>query len=171
MFHPWLTMRLVFLNLIVYTSGNPRATVGGNTAACSLAGELMKSRRKAAVMTHQEKVACFEQLLKDRGYWKSNAIPPACRLLWFLGFKTPPPYFLSFPIGFLSAALPFAILSGTFMWVFVWQDDKSVAYAITTATLTSLFVGLAMAAFWRSQSKTLRLPAWQDFPQLPISEV
>jgi hypothetical protein len=39
-------------------------------------------------MTHKQKVAHFKQLLRDRGYGRSNAIPPACQLLWLLGFET-----------------------------------------------------------------------------------
>jgi hypothetical protein len=39
-------------------------------------------------MTHKQKVAHFKQLLRDRGYGQSNAIPPACQLLWLLGFET-----------------------------------------------------------------------------------
>jgi hypothetical protein len=120
-------------------------------------------------VTHQEKVAQFERLLRDRGYWKSNAIPPACQLLWRLGFKTPPPYFLSFPIGMLSAGLPFGVLWGVFMWLFVWPDDMSLPSAVLSALLAGTFFGFLVAIFWRLQARSLSLPAWDKFSQEPES--
>jgi hypothetical protein len=63
-------------------------------------------------MTHKQKVAHFKQLLRDRGYWRSNAIPPACQLLWLLGFETPPPYFLSFWTGVAVAGVPYGSING-----------------------------------------------------------
>jgi Family of unknown function (DUF6404) len=116
-------------------------------------------------MTHREKVACFEQLLKDRGYWISNAIPPACRLLWRIGFETPPPYFLSFSVGVLSAGLPFGILWGAVMWL--WPDERSSESVLVSSALVGLFFGLSMAIFWRLQARSLGLPAWGNFPQKP----
>jgi hypothetical protein len=114
-------------------------------------------------MTHRDKVARFEQLLKDRGYWVSNAIPPAWRLLWRFGFKAPPPYFLSFPIGALSAGLPFGIVWGAFMWLIFWWVMPPWVM-IVMASLAAVIFGLAMAAFWRIQSHRLGLQSWQQFP-------
>lgn len=116
-------------------------------------------------MTHREKVECFEQLLRNRGYWISNAIPPVSRLLWLLGLQTPPPYFLSFWAGALTAGIPFGVLWGTFMWLFLWPTDRSVGAAIGSSAAAATFFGVFMAMFWRAQAKKLGLCSWDTFPQ------
>jgi hypothetical protein len=116
-------------------------------------------------VTHQEKVACFEQLLRERGYWISNAIPPACRLLWLLRLQTPPPYFLSFTAGVLTAGIPFGVFWGTFNWLLFWPADKSIGAAIGASAVAATFFGVFMALFWHVQAKKLGLRSWDAFPQ------
>jgi hypothetical protein len=116
-------------------------------------------------MTHAEKVACFEKLVRDRGYWVSNAIPPVWRLLWRWGYKTPPPCFLSFPVAALSAGIAFAIVYGIFMWLVVWPANVALTRALTSSTIAGILYGLAMATYWRIRAKQLELPAWDDFPR------
>ena len=116
-------------------------------------------------MPHEQKVAAFEQLLRERGFWVSNAIPPACRLLWRLGYMVPPPCFLSFPIAALAAGIPFAVLYGAFMWMIVWPANVTLAHALTSSTFAGVFYGLAMATFWRIRRKQLQLPSWDEFPR------
>ena len=117
-------------------------------------------------MTHRDKVACFEQLLRDRGYWLSNAIPPAYRFMWLLGIEAPPPYFLSFPVGFLTSGAMFGTGWGVFMWFVFWSDRLPILAAIGLSLLAGGMVGLLMAAFWRYQAKKLRLSTWEAFPLL-----
>jgi len=116
-------------------------------------------------VTHEQKVACFEKQLRDRGYWVSNAIPPVCRLLWRLGYKTPPPCFLSFPVAAISAGVAFAIVYVTFMWLIVWPANVAPSRVLTSTTLAGIVYGLAMATFWRIRAKQLDLPSWDEFPR------
>jgi Family of unknown function (DUF6404) len=116
-------------------------------------------------VTHEQKVACFEKLIRDRGYWVSNAIPPLCRLLWRMGYKTPPPCFLSFPVAAISAGLAFAFIYGAFMWLFVWPANVALSRVLTMCAVAGILYGLAMATFWRIRAKQLDLPAWNDFPR------
>ncbi len=116
-------------------------------------------------MTHREKVACFEKLVRERGDWVSNAIPPACRLLWRMGFETPPPSFLSFPVAALSAGVAFAVVYGAFMWLFVWPANVTLSHVLTSSTGAGVIYGLAMATFWHVRAKQMQLPSWDDFPR------
>jgi Family of unknown function (DUF6404) len=115
-------------------------------------------------MTHEEKVERFEQLLRDRGYWVSNAIPPLWRLLWRIGAEVPPPYFLSFSSAFLFSGVPFGILWAVFMWITVWHG-RPLPVVVVSAVIAALLFGLIMGGFWRSKSRKLRLPSWQKFPE------
>jgi hypothetical protein len=116
-------------------------------------------------VTHREKVECFEQLLRDRGYWISNAIPPACRTLWLLGLQTPPPYFLSFTAGVLAAGIPFGVFWATFNWLLFWPADKSVGAALESSAMVATVFGVIMALSWRAKARKLGLPSWDTFPQ------
>jgi hypothetical protein len=129
-------------------------------------------------MTHKQKVAHFKQLLRDRGYWRSNAIPPACQLLWLLGFETPPPYFLPFWTGVVVAGVPYGCLMGLFMGVvphFIYWflgGGNIIAgfsvlltiFAIFIGSISGLGFGLIMALFSQRQARKLQLPDWADFP-------
>ena len=115
-------------------------------------------------MTHSEKVAHFEQLLRDRGYWVSNAIPPACRLLWWLGFETPPPYFLSFAKGALVSGIPFGIVYTVFMSAYNWMTGESSGHVVFSFVFVTIFFGVCMGGFYSSQGRSLNLPDWKDFP-------
>jgi hypothetical protein len=121
------------------------------------------------VVTHSEKVSCFEQLLRKRGYWLSNAIPPASRLLWKLGIEAPPPYFLSFTTGALVSGLSFGLIFGAINSLFIWPANISNTRAFVQTAIASIFFGLAMATFWRSQAQSLKLPPWNDFPRPDFS--
>ena len=116
-------------------------------------------------MTHREKVACFKKLLQDRGYWKSNAIPPMWWLVWQLGFELPPPYFLPFPIAAIAAGLPFAVIWGVFMRWTVWADEMSLGAVAMGAAIAGSVFGLVMAAIWRQKANGLGLPSWDKFPE------
>jgi Family of unknown function (DUF6404) len=128
-------------------------------------------------MTHKEKVANFKQLLRERGYWRSNAIPPIYQLLWLLGFEIPPPYFLSFWTGVAVAGIPYGCFMGLLMGISSYvvpsyfSSDLSNEFSVFTAVrpivigiLTGFGFGLLMAIFWRRQAQKLRLPTWENFP-------
>jgi hypothetical protein len=122
-------------------------------------------------MTHQEKVAHFKQLLRSRGYWLSNAIPPATHILWWLGLKVPPPYFLSFTMGALTAGISFGIMLGLLKVAFALAEGQHIIIATAISScVVGTFFGLCMATFWRSQARQLQLSTWHDYP-LPCHQV
>ena len=120
-------------------------------------------------MTHHQKVANFKQLLRERGYWRSNAIPPIFQLLWLLGFETPPPYSLPFWTGVAVTGIPFGFFMGVFNYFIsapfiVTLSARSLVSTMITSVFFGLPFGLLMAMFWRRQSQKLQLPDWDHFP-------
>jgi hypothetical protein len=117
-------------------------------------------------MTHQQKVAYFKQLLQERGYWRSNAIPPACQLLWLLGLETPPPYFLPFWTGVMVSGISFGLSMGIAHSIFqiIIGTMPTLLSSIGFTIVSGLPFGLMMATFWRMQARKLRLPNWHHFP-------
>ncbi|MEQ9453843.1 MAG: DUF6404 family protein [Phycisphaeraceae bacterium] len=116
-------------------------------------------------MTHSEKVACFEGLLRERGFWIANAIPPATRLLWRLGFKVPPPYFLSFWVLFFWSGGFFGVFWSFWMWLIMWRGVMPVPMMVVIGGLMGVAFGLIMAINSRRQARRLGLPAWDVFPE------
>jgi Family of unknown function (DUF6404) len=116
-------------------------------------------------MRHDQKLAYFEQMLRDRGDCVADGLPPAWRLLWKLGGKMPPPYFLPLPIGILAAGLPFGLSLGLIMsLVSRFSPDLVGSRIWLTAIISGSFFGVFMAWFWRSRSRKLQLPDWKRFP-------
>lgn len=122
-------------------------------------------------MTHRKKVAHFKRLLRSRGFWRSNAIPPATHILWWFGFEVPPPYFLTFAQGALVAGIYFALMFGILMSALALcaGGHPTTAILVTSVTAGTCF-GLFMATLWRIQARRLHLTTWQDYP-LPRHDV
>jgi hypothetical protein len=116
-------------------------------------------------MTHDQKVEEFKRILRVRGYWMSNAIPPMWRLLWKLGFKTPPPYFLPFLTGAIYAGVFFFSSLLMIRWLISWYIPKTMNPSdVAIIGIAGIFFGIAMSITWRSKSQKLHLPDWDSFP-------
>jgi Family of unknown function (DUF6404) len=116
-------------------------------------------------MSHNQKVVYFEQMLRDRHYRISTAIPLLWRLLWRLGFKTPPPHFLPFLPNVILAGLPFGGVLGIMMWFPFWRNEgRSNTEILIFVIITGLIFGLLTATPWRIESERLQLPDWSSFP-------
>jgi hypothetical protein len=116
-------------------------------------------------MRHNQKVVYFEQMLRDRHYRISSAIPLLWRLLWRLGFRTPPPYFLPFLPNVILAGLPFGGIWGVMMWFLFWRNEEmSNAAVLISVIMAGLIFGLLTATQWRKEAKKLQLPDWSSFP-------
>jgi Family of unknown function (DUF6404) len=112
--------------------------------------------------SHRHKVAQFSKLLRDRKDY--SGAPILLRLLWRMGFKIPPPYFLSFPVAWILSCLSnglsvgFALaLAGVFFG----------SFPLDMITLVACFSGLVngsiRAILWRKTAKKMYLPKWKDF--------
>jgi Family of unknown function (DUF6404) len=116
-------------------------------------------------MTHDQKVEEFKRILRLRGYWLSNAIPPMWRLLWKLGFKTPPPYFLPFLTGAIYAGSFFIGSLLVSRWFISWFIPKSIDLSdLVIIAVSGIFFGVSMSMTWRGASQKLHLPSWDIFP-------
>ncbi len=112
--------------------------------------------------SHRHKVAQFSKLLRDRKDY--SGAPILLRLLWKMGFKIPPPYFLSFPVAWILSCLSnglsvgFALaLAGVFFGLFPWD------MIILFACFSGLVNGSIRAVLWRTTAKKMYLPKWKDF--------
>lgn len=114
-------------------------------------------------MTHREKVAQFELILRERDFWISNAIPPIWRFLWLCGIELPPPYFLSFGANAAFTGGWFAIAYGMISWAMLWSGAMSIVVALALSVLAGVAFGVCMATFWKYQAWKLRLPPWDEF--------
>lgn len=121
-------------------------------------------------MTYREKLTHFQEDLRRRGMWRSNALPPAFWWLVKLGFEVPPPYFVSFGRAWLTAGVPFGILFGLSLVVMVWLLRPGWAAVFTgsgvafAAVGSGTLFGLCMALAWGWQRDRMKLPRWQEYP-------
>ena len=116
-------------------------------------------------MTHNEKLQHFEAELRSRGFWISNACPPAMRLLWRMGYQVAPPYFLPFGIAWLTSGALFWLGFGALAGLFVYSTAPIplVTWLVIAGT-AGFFFGLFMALFWLVQRRRLHLPSWGEYP-------
>ncbi len=116
-------------------------------------------------MTHDQKVAEFKRILRVRGYWISNAIPPVWQLLWKLGFKIPPPYFLPFLTGAIWTGTLFSISLFVIRWLVAWYIPQTMNLSdVVIIIIAGIFFGISMSITWRNKSQKLHLPDWDSFP-------
>jgi hypothetical protein len=125
-------------------------------------------------MTHHQKVDHLVTELGQQGVGSYTVAPPLFRLLWALGFKVPPPFFLGFLKLTLLMGSAFGVLWGVMwgigMWLWLWQGEipGSVAVSITVlaAVLAGLIFGLVMAWYERWKATQLDLPSsWEEYPE------
>ena len=115
-------------------------------------------------MTHQEKLEMMFRHTDALGIGRSTVAPPAWRLLWKAGLRTPPPVFLGFLPLALGMGLFFAIGWGLLMWVFMWwRQGMTVAATAVVALVAGVMFGVAMASYYRYHARKLRLPDWTTY--------
>ena len=101
------------------------------------------------------------KLLESTGMWRSNYAPPIMRLLWSLGLDLPPPHFGKFFTNTMLMGTFFALIWGTFMWIFLWSHKGiSPLSALLVAACAGLFFGLAMSAYYAYGKRKYQLPSW-----------
>ena len=124
----------------------------------------------AEALTHRQKVGRLAEDLVKRGVDPRSGAPPLFRLLWKLGIKIPPPFFLRFlPLVFLFA-IPVALVWGIFMWFFLGRllplpEGMALSITLKLAGVLALILGATLAAYFRWKANQLRLPRWADYPE------
>jgi hypothetical protein len=121
--------------------------------------------RGSQPLTHNEKTIHLIEALRERGVGQYTTAPPHYRLLWRLGWETPPPMFQRFLPQFIASGTYFAVTWGPLMWLFQWRyQDISVADAMITSVGTGAIFGLAMAIYFRWKARNFGLPEWEAYP-------
>ncbi|HKI31671.1 MAG TPA: DUF6404 family protein [Gemmataceae bacterium] len=125
-------------------------------------------------MTHRQKVDHLIEDLGKRGIGAYTVAPPLFRLLWALGLKVPPPFFLgffalTFLMGGMFSVLWGAAMWGGFLWLFERQPQQEPievhAVFVLASAAAGLLFGLCMAAYCRWKAKRLVLPPWDSYPE------
>jgi hypothetical protein len=123
-------------------------------------------------MTHRQKVDHLIAELGQQGVSSHTVAPPLLRLLWALGLSVPPHPFVGFRQLTLLYGIPFGVLWGVGMWLWVWQGLglAGLIVGVPGTVLAGLLFGLVMAGFSRWMAARLRaryrLPSsWEDYPQ------
>ena len=108
----------------------------------------------------------FEKAMSEldkAGIWPSNAYPPLQKSLNKLGWKSRTPHYAPFIIAFNVAAILFSGVWGSFMWIFIWSDaGMSSNRALSTALMTGVFFGIAMALYYAHGRKKYDLTPWDQ---------
>jgi len=117
-----------------------------------------------STLTHTDKVERLVQDLVERGVWPSTVAPPIYRILWRLGVEVPPPHFASLTNG-LMIALDNAIFFGLPFWMLLNCIGRSLPLwkGLALAFGPGLAIGLAVALYYRWQSRRLGLGSWENY--------
>jgi Family of unknown function (DUF6404) len=112
--------------------------------------------------SHRQKVAQFSKFLRDQKDY--SGAPILLRILWRTGFKIPPPYFLSFLVGWTLSCLSNGLSTGfALILASVFFGSLPLQIIIVIACLSGLINGTIRAVSWRRTAKKLRLPKWENF--------
>ena len=114
-------------------------------------------------MSHQEKIERLIADLSEQGVSPQTTAPPMFRLLWSLGLKIPPPFYMRFSSLALLAGVPFGVLWGLFMWLLFWRSRVGLEHMVLFSLLAGVFFGLAMAGYYCWKFRRLKLPPWDSY--------
>jgi len=116
-------------------------------------------------MTHNEKLDLMFRDLAQRGVGRWTFAPPVYRLLWKLGFEVPPPLFSSFNHLLIVQGTTFGTLWGFSTWLllFTFFPVFPAWIFLLLAIPAGVLFGLCMAAIYRWQARSLKLPNWSEY--------
>lgn len=112
-------------------------------------------------MDHEEKVAQMLEDLGSRGIWRSTAAPPIFWMLWSIGWKVKPPFFLRFWELALGAGAGFTVAWGILM--LLMGHFSSLETAVLPSMFAGAFFGLFSGGYYRIRAKMLGLPSWDQY--------
>jgi len=116
-------------------------------------------------LDHSATVDAYIAEMAALGVGTYTAAPPFFRLLWGMGLRIPPPMFMGYvPLTLITGGI-FAVLWGLGMWLIAWRTQSGMPawLAIVVSLLAGLLFGLGMASYYRSRSRKLPLPSWQNY--------
>lgn len=98
-----------------------------------------------------------------------NYEPPLHKLLRRLGLHVRPPHYAGMPTNMLTTGIPFGVLWGALMWLFVWEDQSgmTVTIALWAGFFAGMLFGVGMAIYYRWAARKHGLTPW---PQLPLNQ-
>ncbi|GAB4088786.1 DUF6404 family protein [Hydrogenophaga soli] len=103
------------------------------------------------------------RLLMATGIRESNYRPPILRLMWRLGFRVPPPNFMSFARVAGAAGVFVGVGWGAAMWLLQWRAmNVPLSVAFWGSTLVGVFFGLCMATYYAHGRMKHHLPPWNS---------
>lgn len=109
-------------------------------------------------MTFEDKRRRALAMLKRKGVGGWTAAPPACRLLWRLGVRVPPPHFASTAVN--AAVLTVMILPITLV-VFT-LNASPWGEALWELASGTVLAGVGAALAYRKEAEQHGLPSWLD---------
>ncbi len=112
-------------------------------------------------MDHEKKVAQMLDDLDSQGIWRSTAAPPIFWMLWRIGWKVNPPFFIGFWKLVLGFGAMFTITWGILM-LFLGRFS-SLEMAFLPSMLAGALFGLFLGGYYRIKAKILGLPTWDEY--------
>ena len=95
------------------------------------------------------------------GIWRSNAFPPLLHGLRKLGLKPRPPHYMVFWRSAALMSVFFGTVWGLIMQIILWGPQGQPAQtSFTSAALTGLAFGLAMASYYAWGRRRYGLSKW-----------
>lgn len=114
-------------------------------------------------MSFEQKKRAALAELEASGIWRMNAMPPAYRLFWKLGFNVRPPHYKSFWQNAVSLGVYFACAWGLVMWFWQFRAiGMSFGYVAGMAAVAGVWVGAIMGIYYRWSARKHRLSRWSD---------
>lgn len=114
------------------------------------------------VPTHRQKVDRLIADLGKQGVSPYTVAPPTFRILWAMGMRVPPPFFLGFLTLTLLMSTSFGVFVGPFIWLLQWQWPRPLEAVLGAYLGATLFAGLGKATYFRWKAARLRLPPWEE---------
>ena len=119
-------------------------------------------------MDHQQRVDLYKQYMAASGADVNAAVPYLWELAWSLGWKLPPPPFMSSLGLVFFAALVFPVLAfGLWLLLILLRPARHSYIPFTFATWVAVALGLygviVMPIYFRRMAKRYGLVHWSSF--------
>lgn len=120
-------------------------------------------------MPHREATKRFIEDMQRRGESPWTAAPLFFRLLWVLGYRIRPPYYLQPRTLFLLLGGTFGIQFSITLLALGVAMNLPLEQAVFGLLLGGPMFGALMAMYYRRAAARLRLPPWESYDQIGSS--
>jgi len=114
-------------------------------------------------MTHREKVKLWSRQAAANGLGRFRVTPLQWRIFWLVGWRLPPPHFLSFAANFLVFGASFALIWAAYLVTSRYRSITSLR-AVVEISIFGVVFGAAIAGVVWYQARKLQLPRWGSYP-------